>query len=167
MLDVLESRELQAVILALRQMDRTLRKAIYKETRTQVTPDWRQELAANATTSLEGRVLANGARADVTESTVRLKAAQSVRKMAGGASPREIGHAVEFGADWRRAEITATSSAGKTYTYSRVVNKQLRPRRSAGYVVFPAAARLAPRYISLWVQTTVRKLHEAFEGKSS
>ncbi|MGG7509436.1 hypothetical protein [Plantibacter sp. YIM 135249] len=167
MLSVTKSRELQAVILALKQMQTGLRRSIFKATRSAIVPEWQQELRANATTSLEERVIAGGARADVTAERVTLKAAQSTRKLSGGASPRDLGHAVEFGAKWRRGQVEATSSAGKPYRYSRVLNKQLKPRRSAGYSAWPAATRLAPRFAALWVQTTVRILHEAFEGKSS
>jgi hypothetical protein len=165
-LSVLESRELQAVILALRGMQKGLRRAIFKATRSAIVPEWQQELRASATTHLEERVIAQGARADVSADRVTLKAAQSTRKLSGGVSPRDIGHAIEFGANWRRGEVQATSSRGKSYRYSRVLNKQLKPRRSAGYVAWPAAARLAPRFVSLWVQTTVRLTYEAFEGRS-
>jgi hypothetical protein len=165
MIDARRSPEITAVILSLRQMQKQLRRDIFKSTRTQIVPEWRQVLAAEATTSLEERVLLGGARADVTDSTVRLKAAQSTKKMSGGASPRDIGHAVEFGAKWHRGEVSATSSKGKAFTYSRVVSKQFKPRRSRGYVAYPAGRQLAPRFISLWVQTTKRLMHLAVEGK--
>lgn len=165
MISVSGSRELQAVLLALRDMDRTLRRSIFKATRSAIVPEWQQELRADATTHLEERIIAQGARADVTAERVTLRAAQSTRKLSGGASPKDIGHAVEYGANWRRGEVAATSSAGKNYRYTRVLNKQLKPRRSAGYVAWPAAIRLAPRFVSLWVQTTVRATYEAFEGK--
>ncbi|MGK9146666.1 hypothetical protein KXS11_03440 [Plantibacter flavus] len=165
MLSVYGSRELQDVLLALKDMDRTLRRTIFKATRSAIVPEWQQELRADATTHLEERVIAQGARADVTADRVTLKAAQSTRKLSGGRSPRELGHAIEFGGNWRRGEVQATSSAGKRYRYTRVLNKQLKPRRSAGWVAWPAAIRLAPRFASLWVQTTVRATYEAFEGK--
>lgn len=166
MLDVQQSRELQAVLLALRGMQKNLRRAIFKATRSAIVPEWQQELRANATTHLEERVLAAGARADVTADRVTLKAAQSTRKLSGGASPKSIGHAIEFGAKWRRAEVEATSRRGTSYRYTRTLNKQLKPRRSKGYLAWPAAARLAPRFAALWVQTTVRLTYNAFEGKS-
>jgi len=165
MISVSGSRELQAVLLALRDMDRGLRRNIFRATRSAIVPEWQQELRASATTHLEERVIAAGARADVTADRVTLKAGQSTRKLEGGSSPREIAHAVEFGANWRRGEVAATSSKGKAYRYSRVLNKQLKPRRSAGYLAWPAAARLAPRFVALWVQTTVRTTYEAFEGR--
>lgn len=166
MLDVRGSEELQAVILALRQMDRTIRRNIFKYSRQAIAPDWKQEIAASSTTDLEQKVLLSGARADVSADRVRLVAATSKRKMRGGASPADIGHAVEFGAPWRRAEISATSSKGKRYGYTRTVNKQFKPRRARGHVAYPIAMRNVGRYASMWVQITVRAMHEAVEGRS-
>lgn len=167
MLDVNGSREIQAAVLALRAMDRTLRSKITKASRSQIVPEWKQAVAGNTTTSLENRFLLHGVRADVTDSRVRLVAAGSTKRRSGGASPATIGHALEFGARWHTQNIRATSSRGKNYSYTRVVNKQFKPRRQKGYVIVPAAVKLAPRFVSLWVQTTVRHVHEAFEGKSS
>lgn len=166
MLDVTGSRELQAVILALRQMDRTLRKQIYKYSRQAIAPDWKESIASASTTDLERQVLLRGARADVSADKVTLVAASSTRKLRGGASPAEIGHAVEFGAVWRRAEITASSSKGKRYGYTRTVNKQFKPRRARGHVAYPIAMQNVARYASLWVQIAVRVMHEAAEGKA-
>ncbi|MBT1676005.1 hypothetical protein [Curtobacterium aurantiacum] len=167
MLDVRGSDELQAVILALRQMDRTLRKQIYRYSRQAIAPDWKEAIASASTTDIERQVLLRGARADVSADRITLVAASSKRKLRGGASPADIGHAVEFGAPWRRAEITATSSKGKRYSYTRTVNKQFKPRRARGHVAYPVAMRNVGRYASLWVQITVRAMHEAVEGRSS
>lgn len=166
MLDVGESRELQAALLALKQMGATLRRAIYRASRENIVPEFRQELYADANTHLEERVLAQNARADVTARGVTLKAAQSRKALSGGASPVQIGHAVEFGAPWRAATITTTRD-GTTFTYKRVINKQLKPRRSVGHLVWPLAARLAPRFAALWVQTTVKTMYDSIEGKRS
>lgn len=166
MLDVSGSRELQAIILALRGMDAPLRKRITKESRAQIVPEWKNALTENASTSLENRFLLAGVRANVTDSKVQLIASASTKKRSGGGSPATIGHAIEYGARWHSQRIAATSSKGKRYSYTRVVNKQFRPRRNRGYVITPAAVKLAPRFVSLWVQTTVRTVYDAFEGKS-
>lgn len=165
MLDVQESPELQATILSLRQMDTALRRDIFKSTRSELVPEWKQNLFAGARSHLEERVIAQPSRVDVTAENVRLKAAASKKKLSGGASPAEIGHAVEFGAQWRRGEVNARSSKGKPYRYSRRLNKQFKPRRARGYLAWPTAMELVPRFASLWVQTTVRLMHEAFERK--
>ncbi len=157
--------ELQAVVLTLQQLPSALRRAIFKATRENIVPEWREQLARRSSTSLEQRVIAEGARADVTATRgVTLKAAQSKRPMSGGGSPVQIGHAVECGAPWRSAEVAARRGATR-YSYRRVVNKQLRPRRSAGWVAWPTATEFAPRFASLWTQVTVLLTHRAVEGK--
>ena len=164
-IDVEQSKEMQATILALKQMEPTLRKRIYAATREKIVPEWRQELAANAANHLDERVLLGGARVDVSATTLKFKAAQSKKKMSGGASPFDIGHAVEFGAVWHRAEISATSNRGKNYTYTRTLNKQFKPRRQQGHVAFPAIGRLVPRFAALWVGITIKTMYDALERK--
>ncbi len=165
MIDVLKSRELQATILALRQMDREVRKRFFKAMRTELVPAWRQVLSANATSSLEERIIASKARVDVTPETIRLKAAQSVKKMSGGASAVSLGHAVEFGAAYRRGDVEATSRTGKAYRYERGLNRQFKSRRRQGYVAWPSAAEVAPRFAALSVQLLVRTMYDAIERK--
>lgn len=164
-LDVTQSKELQGTILALRQMEPTIRKRVYAATREKIVPEWRQELAANAAGHLEERVIAKGARMDVSATTLKFKAAQSKRKMTGGASPHDIGHAVEFGATWHRGTIDATSNRGKNYTYTRTLNKQFKPRRQQGHLAYPAIGRLIPRFASLWVGITIKTMYDALERK--
>jgi hypothetical protein len=164
-IDVEQSKEMQATVLALRQMEPTLRKRVYAATREKILPEWRQELAASANGHLDEKVLLSGARMDVTASTIKFKAAQSKRKMSGGASPADIGHAVEFGAKWYRGTVSATSNRGKNYSYTRTLNKQFKPRRSKGHVAYPAIGRLVPRFAALWVGITVKTMYDALERK--
>jgi hypothetical protein len=164
-IDVEQSKEIQATILALKQMEPTLRKRIFAATREKIVPEWRQELAANAANHLDEKVLLGGARVDVSATTLKFKAAQSKRKMSGGASPFDIGHAVEFGAQWHRGDVSAVSSRGKPYRYTRMLNKQFKPRRSKGHVAFPAIGRLIPRFAALWVGITVKTMYDALDRK--
>jgi hypothetical protein len=166
-ISVMESKELQATVLALKQMDSTVRKAINAENRSQMVPEWREALATKASTSLEQRVLLSGARVALGPERVTLLAAQSTKKLSGGASPQEIAAAVEFGAEKRQQKISGRSRKGNSYTYNRRVNRQFKQRKKSGHVVYPAAADLAPRFAALFVQTSMKKMHEAFEGKVS
>jgi hypothetical protein len=166
MISVMESRELQATVLALKQMDSTLRKAINAENRSQMVPEWREALATKASTSLEQRVLLGGTRVALGPERVTLMAATSTKKLSGGASPQEIAAAVEFGAEKRRQKISGRSRKGKSYAYDRRVNRQFKQRKKSGHVAYPAAADLAPRFAALYVATSVRHMYEALEGKA-
>jgi hypothetical protein len=92
-------------------------------------------------------MLAQTARITVSDQSVRVRSASSKRKaLSGGATPFEQGKGFEFGSN-------------KTH------GRQMpRPRRR-GYVFYPALAEMAPRIIALWVQTSVRVVYNALEGK--
>jgi hypothetical protein len=164
-IDTQQSAEIQGTVLALKQMEPETRKRVYKATRDKLVPEWRQELADNANGHLDEKVLLSGARMDVSATTVKFKAAQSKKKMSGGAATVDIGHAIEFGGTWHRGEVSATSNRGKRYNYTRMLNKQLKPRRQQGHVAFPAIGRLVPRFAALWVGITVKTMYDALERK--
>jgi hypothetical protein len=58
--DVRQSRELQAVILAIKAANADLRKILLRESRRVLRAVWAEELNERASTSLEQRVLARG-----------------------------------------------------------------------------------------------------------
>lgn len=165
-ISVFGSEELQAVLITMRALPRDIAKELRKQTRSVVIPEWKKAVAENASTLLESRVLVQTARATVTDKNVVLTAATVGRPLSGGLNPKTMYHAAEFGAD-RNQETTygARSRKGKQFQVKRHTTRQLRPRRSSGYVVYPAAANIIPRIASLFVQTIARGLHEAFEGR--
>jgi hypothetical protein len=97
---------------------------------------------------------------------VTLIAAKGNRKFSGGATATQLAAAVEFGAEKRAVTIAARSRKGTAYNYKRRVNNQFKGRRRQGYVAYHVAAQMAPRFASLWVQTSVKTMYDAFEGKS-
>lgn len=85
------------------------------------------------------------ARVKVSDQNVTVTSASSKRKaLSGGATPYRMGKAYEFG--------------------SRRVPGAKGTNRS-GYVFYPAAAKMIPRLLALWSQTTFRVIAEALEGK--
>lgn len=159
------SKELQAVVLAMRTLDRDSRKEIRKHVKDMAQPAWQQALAENAQTRLEHRVLARTGRVRVSDQNVTLTAASVGRPLAGGLQPKQQYHAVEFGADPEDVTYTATSKNGKRYKVTRNTRAQLRPRNAKGYVVYPAAAEMIPRIAAMFVQTVVRTVHEKLETR--
>ena len=144
---VLNSRELQATLFAIKAAPADIRKQLRGQTRKIIGHEWEQALRAEPATVQQSRLLVNTARVRVSDQSVQMRSASSSRKvLSGGAVPVRQGKAFEFG-----------SSKGH--------GRQLpRPRRG-GYIVYPAFAKIAPRALSLWVQTTVRSIAEALEGK--
>lgn len=161
---VFGSRELQAVILALKTLDRDTKKEIRKHTKTMASIEWPKALAENASTKLEHAVLVRTGRVAVSDQNVQLQSARIGRALTGGLLPKRDAAAVEFGADSQVVPYTAVSSKGKQYTVRRDTRAQLRPRKREGYVVYQAAAGIIPRIASLWIQTVSRTIFDKLEG---
>lgn len=158
-----ESAELQAVILAMKGMDRELAKQIRQATKSVSAADWTAELAHSTVDTLEQRVLVSSARVAVSDQNVTLKSGGLSKKLSGGAKVFELTHHVEFGAD--RSFVRGGIESSRGALHKRHTRRQFKPRNTKGRVVYPAAARIIPRLAALWVQTTVRTFHEAIESR--
>lgn len=155
------SAALRATVLAIKSVDRDLRREIRTGVRTVALGEWARALDRSASTTLERRVIADTARITASDQNVRIRAAGARRRVTtGGLRPAEYGRAVEFGAD--RGKRTTYRRKGHPVT--RHTARQMRPRNRSGYVFFPTAAEMVPRLLALWVQTTVRTIAEALEA---
>lgn len=160
------SKDLQATILAMKGMDRAVAKETRAATKKMIQPAWQKALSENSDTHQEVRVLAQTGRAAVSDQNVTLTSASIGRSLAGGSTPSQLAHSVEFGSDQSFARTyQARSSRGKVYTVRRRTRRQFRPRNRKGYVVYPAAASIIPRLASLWAQTVVRTFYETLERR--
>jgi len=157
-----ESREIRALLVAMRGVEKDLGKQIRKATRSITEPEWRAELAKTAHTTLQQRVLVATARVTVGDQNLTLKAGQLASRLSSGTPIRELTPAVEFGAN--RDVVVAQESRSGTM-YRRHSRRQLHSREKAGLVAYPAAAAIIPRIAALWVATAVRTLHESVEGR--
>lgn len=159
------SRKFQAVALALRLMDKDLRKEVNRATRETMGPEWKQLVEQEAFTAGVGAILAPGARIAAGNPPVA-KAGASVRKLSGGARPADLAHLGEFGSgnpEKFRSYDRKNRRTGGTHKVSRRTLRQFGPRVKSGRAVYPAFAEIAPRAASLWAQIVVRTTHEAFE----
>jgi hypothetical protein len=166
-INVNSSKALQATILALKGMPAELSKQTRKAIKSVSDDEWSEAVRGNVTTRLETRVLSDTARVAVTNQNVTLKSATVGKSLSRGFKPSQLAKSVEFGASRDTVKkYTATSSRGKKFSVTRHTTRQFKGVSRTGYVVYRAATRIIPRIASLYVQTTVRALHEAFEGKS-
>lgn len=165
-LDVRKSPELLAAIFAIRSLDRTIAKMNRQQTKTVAAPEWKQALAERADSRLEHRVIVNTAVVSVSNQNVRIQSAGKGRPLSGGLNPKTDYAAIEFGADRaKRTTYRRKGRKGGTHTVTRRTAAGMKPRNGSGYVFFPAAKEMIPRMARLWVQTTVRTIATAFEGK--
>ena len=141
----------------MRGLDAEVREQIRKQTKLVAEPVWQEEVRAQVTDRMQTRVLSDSARVSTSDQNVMLRSG-GVGKT--GNTPNSVLAAgVEFGAD-RNSTSTVRGNNG---TYKRHARRQFKLPRRRGYVVYPAARNIIPRLASLWVQTTVRTIHEALE----
>jgi hypothetical protein len=161
-----DHRELQAVALAMKAMNRDLAKDIRRSTVQVMNPVWRSVVEQRARTAQDQRVLGKGARIASGNPPVAV-AASSKRALSGGLVPVESWPAFEFGSNRsRKTSYTRKNRRrGGTHRVTRNTTAQLPARTPRGRVIFPAFAEIGPRLASLWVQTVVRRVHEAAEGR--
>lgn len=166
-IDINSSRELQAVVLSLRQADKKIAANVRRYTKDLLLPEWQKGLAEHAQTRLEHRTLVDTGRVSMSNQNVTLKSGGLQKKLSGGARASEIYAPVEFGTDRNHeTTYTATSRKGNRYQTKRHTRRQFRPLNGGkGYVVYPTAKALIPRFASLWIQTSIRTFHEALEGR--
>lgn len=164
-----DSKELQATVLAVRAANKTVEAQIRHYTQTEMVPDWKMGLAQRAQTDMETRVLVDTARVTVSNQNVLLQSA-TVRgpKFSGGLDPRTDYAPFEFGADrGTKATFYRTSKRGKKSAVTRHNHLQFAPTARGGYVVYPTAKAMVPHFASMWVQTAMRTIMDAVDGKTS
>lgn len=161
------SRELLTVLRGLRNLDRDTKRHLRQSLKSMVLDAWKNELARHAGTRLEQRVLVDTGRARVSDQNVRLTSASLSRSLSGGLKPSLHYGPVEFGGDKQMQREQVTSTRGKQFTRTRDVHAPFKKPNRRGNVVYPAAANVIPRVLAMYVQTYVRAIHEALEGKSN
>lgn len=162
------SQELLTVLRGLRNLDRDTKKQLRRSLKAMAEQAWKELLERHASTKLERLVLTATGRVRVSDQNVRLTSASLSRSLSGGLKPSESYGPVEFGANPRPgAEETATSRRGKSFTRKRDPHRPFKAPNRKGNVVYPSAAQIIPRILAMYVQTFVRAIHEALEGKST
>lgn len=165
-IDVRDSTEIRATILAMRTVDRTIQKMVRQQIKTTATPEWKKGLAERADTRLQHRVLVDTAVVTPSNQNLRIQSATKGRPLSGGFEPKYDWHAAEFGVD-RNRQITYTRRkvGGKVHKVTRRIGPGLPARKASGHVFYPTAADMTHRFARLVVQTTVRTIGTALEGK--
>ena len=142
---------------AMRGLDRETRTQIGRATKSAAQPIWAETTRSQVATRLQSR-LAESARVGVTTRNVFLRAGGTGK--IGSTPLSRLALAIEFGADPKK-KVATRSRKGTPYV--RRMGGGFRLPRSRGYVAYPASSEAIPRLASLWVQTTIRTMHEALE----
>lgn len=143
---------LRDLAIVYRAVPADARKHINRETKGAAQPIWRGETAERAVTRIQIRTLVETAKVGVTNRNVFLRS--------GGGKYGPLLTAAEFG---RPASAPIKSRSKKGTAYTRTTGGLFGERERRGKVVHPAARDSITRFASLWIQTTLRALHEAGE----
>jgi len=149
------------MLIVLRNVPAEARKHALRFARSESGPVWKEETAGRATTHLQQRVLVNSSRVGVTGDNVILRAGGTGR-VSSGTPVADLRVGAEFGMD-AGSKIQQRSRKGTLYT--RRVGRTFGPRNRRGKVFFPAVRDAAPRIVSVVIQSTVRALYDALDGK--
>lgn len=164
-ISVRDVSELKAVVIAFSRLENNVRTEINQATRTHANPIWTGEVSRNVRTPMDQKMLAASARVKAGNPPV-LQAAQSTRAIGGRLRPAENWQGWEFGTDRNKVSTyNRKSKNGGTHKVVRHASRHMPSATRNGRVIYPAAANSIPRFASLWVQTVVRIVHEASEGK--
>lgn len=167
MISVEGSRELQAVILALKTTSKDLRPEMYKRTRESILPDWEgginDKLGTYGATRFNVALL-KGTRVRVGTQGVAVLAAQSRRKISKSSTltPAQHFYLAEYGATVKTVPVRGRRG-DTNYNYKRRVNTGMLGRARKGRFANPTASEIVSRSVSLWVKTVVQVMNEAVE----
>lgn len=163
MIRVWDHREIKAVVLALKVVDRTLANDINRSTKAVLDPVWKGGLSQRAKTLTDRTVIVKGSRVKGGNPPALL-AATSNRALSGGLVPSDLYGPIEFGGTFNKVTTyTRKSKLGGQHKVTRHTARQLPRRVAAGRVAYPTVAEIGPRAASLWVSMTVAKVAAAFK----
>lgn len=171
MLSVKGSKQLQAVVLALKIAEPKLRPEMYARTREKILPDWTtgiQEKINAQPYSKVNTALMKGQRVSVGTQGVSVLAAQSSRPVRPGSTltPRKNWAAAEFGTKPREELIRGRRGATQ-YQYRRKIMTGFLANNRKGKFAFRQAEEIVSRSVAMWVQTVVQVMREAVEEGES
>lgn len=157
--------EAAAVVAALRSVDKDIKKAVNAQVRSVVTPVWKDEVTDRIRRPMDQLVLGTGVRVSTVASGFVMHAANNRRVRSGGLVPVETWKAWEFGGlRGKTKTYPRRSPNGTKHSVTRHTKRQLPEFKPTGRVLFPATAEVLPRVASLWTQTALYHLYQAFKS---
>lgn len=140
-------------------LEREVKKEINAATKKAALPIWSEGTHAHAQTRLQVR-LADSSRVGVTADNVFLRAG-NVGVLSSGTPIDTLAEPIEFGANPERPVATRSR---KGTEYKRRLGGAFRTPMRGGRVVFPASRDSISRVARLWIQTTLRTMHEQLDA---
>lgn len=150
-----------------RQLPKELKSDIRRVQRAESLPIWREEVNSRKDiTPIASRVYKSGITVR-TGANLVLEAKGSSKKIGSRGIPQNaLMGAAEFGSKPNNyTKYYRQAPNGQRHTITRRTRRGLPQHRRDGYVVIPASKAAVSRIQSLTIQTVVRKIHDAAEGR--
>jgi hypothetical protein len=150
-----------------RKLPKELKNDLRRVQRAQSLPIWREEINARKNvTPIAARVYKSGISVK-TGANLVLTAKGSSKKIGSRNIPQNaLLGAAEFGSSPSNfTKYYRTSPDGKRHTVTRRTRRGLPQHRRTGYVAVPASKAAVSRIQSLTIQTTIKRIHDAAEGR--
>lgn len=157
--------EFRAAGLALRQVEQPIRKAVNQDMRATMAPTWVQALRSHQGGDKRLAMLLAGARLAAGNPPALVAAASTRRWGSTRLIPAEHWPGFEYGASGRDVTYRRTYKGGRSHQVTRDVLSGHPARRRKGRSIGPAVDDVLPRIASYWVQSIVRTIMNAAEGK--
>lgn len=158
-----DSKQFRAAAQRLRRLGVDLGPEIRQGSQS-VQPEWKRLVSAGASTTIEKRIIANGARMSVTDSGVRLESTGG--RVRNGLNAADHGGAVEFGVKrGKKSTYKRRSKRGRTHTVTRVTTNGLKSFRKSGHVFTPAVKAIVPKLAKAWIDEISDAAEDALNGK--
>jgi hypothetical protein len=162
-----DGKGLNAAERRFRQLPKELKSDIRRVQRAETLPIWREEVNKRKDiTPIAQRVYRSGITVR-TGANLVLEAKGSNKKIGSRKIPQNVlMGAAEFGSTPNNyTKYYGKSPKGTRYPLTRRTRRGLPTHRRDGYVVIPASKAAVSRIQSLTIQTVVRKIHDAAEGR--
>jgi hypothetical protein len=167
-ISVNDSEAVRETIAALKLANKNVQKQIRAQSKRVIEPVYKEALAtaAGSTRSFYGQGIIQSARVKISEQNVTVSTGSTKGKFRNGLDMRKSIRSMEFGSSGgRKTTYNRKSRRGGTHKVTRLTMGQFGPKAPKGRVFYPAVRELAPRVISLWVQTVIREYADALERK--
>jgi hypothetical protein len=165
-----DSKEVKAVIFALKGANTELRRVIYKRTREKILPEWRDALADQISQgrydALGYALIMKSTRVEVGTENIALWASTSTKKVTrGGLVPARDYYMYEYGGTPHKGEVKGRRG-NTTYYYTRMLGTGLPPRTKYGRGAQKAGNKIGMRAVALWIESVVQIYNDAFRGRA-
>jgi hypothetical protein len=160
------SEEVAALISAMKRIEPETAKAIRASAKADIDVIVSESLHGHSGSRLAVRGIAETTRVKLTNQNITVQAGAVKGSFSNGLDARKSIQSFEFGSKGGRvATYDRKSRKGGTHKVTRHTMSQFGPPIRGGRTFYPAVKDMAPRAVSLLIQTALRTIHDLIESR--